>query len=265
SLPMQLKNTDWGNEGYGMYKKIEGDGAWHAKFELLPLKEMVYLEWCLEFFSTMYFERGVDRTKLMTEKSVWFRLCGQEHVLTLLEFAVLLGLCKPSELDHRLFAIYFSRLEVGDKLFDHNEYWKKIRKPNKTNKRTLLIQEPLIRIIHRLIVGALVHRLGSKARCEKKELWMMSALEDAHGYYVDKETKKCSKSIECEKWTTKMLAKELDFENQTLLPSMLLPQPPRVTREQRQKLSGLNSSWGDWDVSLNEMERQEMVILHVQC
>ncbi|GJX85885.1 B2 protein [Tanacetum coccineum] len=26
SLSVQLKNTDWGNEGYGMYKKIEGDG-----------------------------------------------------------------------------------------------------------------------------------------------------------------------------------------------------------------------------------------------
>ncbi|GKF67346.1 hypothetical protein Tco_0197025, partial [Tanacetum coccineum] len=35
SLPVQLKNTDWGNEGYGMYKKIEGDGAWHAKFEVI--------------------------------------------------------------------------------------------------------------------------------------------------------------------------------------------------------------------------------------
>ncbi|GKE44074.1 putative ribonuclease H-like domain-containing protein [Tanacetum coccineum] len=35
SLPVQLKNTDWGNEGYGMYKKIEGDGAWHAKFDVI--------------------------------------------------------------------------------------------------------------------------------------------------------------------------------------------------------------------------------------
>ncbi|GJT56583.1 hypothetical protein Tco_0991637 [Tanacetum coccineum] len=35
SLLVQLKNTDWGNEGYGMYKKIEGDGAWHAKFEVI--------------------------------------------------------------------------------------------------------------------------------------------------------------------------------------------------------------------------------------
>ncbi|GJU26937.1 hypothetical protein Tco_1165558 [Tanacetum coccineum] len=35
SLPVQLKNTDWGNEGYGMYKKIEGDRAWHSKFEVI--------------------------------------------------------------------------------------------------------------------------------------------------------------------------------------------------------------------------------------
>ncbi|GJU25715.1 putative ribonuclease H-like domain-containing protein [Tanacetum coccineum] len=27
SLPVQLKNTDWGNEGYGTYKKVEGDEA----------------------------------------------------------------------------------------------------------------------------------------------------------------------------------------------------------------------------------------------
>ncbi|GJZ66153.1 putative ribonuclease H-like domain-containing protein [Tanacetum coccineum] len=35
SLPVHLKNTNWGNKGYGMYKKIEGDEAWHAKFEVI--------------------------------------------------------------------------------------------------------------------------------------------------------------------------------------------------------------------------------------
>ncbi|GJU09142.1 hypothetical protein Tco_1125572 [Tanacetum coccineum] len=37
SLPVQLKNIDWGNEGHGVYKKVEGDGAWHANFELITL------------------------------------------------------------------------------------------------------------------------------------------------------------------------------------------------------------------------------------
>ncbi|GKB55463.1 hypothetical protein Tco_0906216 [Tanacetum coccineum] len=235
----------------------------------LVIEGDVYPEWCLEFFSTMYFERGVDRTKLMTEKCVWFRLCRQKHVLTLPEFAVLLELYEPSELDHRLFVIHFSKLEVDDKLFDHNEYWKKIGKTTKTNKRTSLIREPLMRIVHGIIIGAFVHRLSTEYLCKSaSRIKENSSICGGHyvtkiaqslGYYVDEETKKCSEPIECEKWTTKMLAKELNLDNQTLLQSTLLPQPPRVTREQRQEPSGLNSSWGDWNASLNEIKRRNAI------
>ena len=35
SLSVQLKNMDWQNEGHGDYRKIEGDGEWHAKFEII--------------------------------------------------------------------------------------------------------------------------------------------------------------------------------------------------------------------------------------
>ncbi|GKC11905.1 putative ribonuclease H-like domain-containing protein [Tanacetum coccineum] len=35
SLLVQLKNLDWGNEGYGTYKKVDGDGDWHARFEFV--------------------------------------------------------------------------------------------------------------------------------------------------------------------------------------------------------------------------------------
>ncbi|GKD16946.1 hypothetical protein Tco_1206104 [Tanacetum coccineum] len=44
-----------------------------------------------------------------------------------------------------------------------------------------LIKEPLMRIVHKLIVEALVHRLGSKKRCQKRDLWMMNALEELCG------------------------------------------------------------------------------------
>ncbi|GJV49406.1 hypothetical protein Tco_1439618 [Tanacetum coccineum] len=43
----------------------------------------VYSEWCLEFFLMMYFDKRVDRTKLMTETCIWFRLCEFEKVLTI--------------------------------------------------------------------------------------------------------------------------------------------------------------------------------------
>ncbi|GKB40873.1 putative ribonuclease H-like domain-containing protein [Tanacetum coccineum] len=35
SLLVQLKKLDWGNEGYGTYKKVDGDGDWHARFKIV--------------------------------------------------------------------------------------------------------------------------------------------------------------------------------------------------------------------------------------
>nr|GEX46187.1 hypothetical protein [Tanacetum cinerariifolium] len=125
----------------------------------------------------MYFDKGVDRTKLMTKKCVWFRLYGVKKVLTLPEFVVLLRLYEEDKLNHRLFTIYFTRLEVNDKLFNHEAFWQRIGKSTSTNPRTSLIKEPLMRIVHKLLVGSLVHRDGSKERCQKRYMWIMSALE----------------------------------------------------------------------------------------
>nr|GEV48067.1 hypothetical protein [Tanacetum cinerariifolium] len=199
SLSVQLKNIDWGNEGYEMYKKIKGGGAWHAKF-------------------------------------------------------------------------------------------KKIRKQTKTNQRMSLIREPLMRVMHRLVVRALIHKLGSKERCQKRDMWMMNALEESHGinlawvivehlckhapwlkenslicrghyvtkipkslgYLVNKEVEKCSESIECEKWTSKMLANELDLENFTLLRPTLSPPPTRVAREQRQEPHSLGYEVGGSSTTMQE-------------
>ncbi|GJV82827.1 hypothetical protein Tco_1522725 [Tanacetum coccineum] len=86
------------------YEYLHDDGDVFVDFSweiALSIYGYVYPEWCLEFFSTMYFDKWVDRTKLMTEKCIWFRLCGVEKVLTLPEFAVLLGLYEEEELNHR--------------------------------------------------------------------------------------------------------------------------------------------------------------------
>ncbi|GJS09537.1 ribonuclease H-like domain-containing protein [Tanacetum coccineum] len=333
SLPVQLKNTDWGNEGYEVYKKIEGDGAWHAKFEKstqsshqnllianyekrnstgtieyhlqqknanlkwreLPsmerhaycerlsklqgkeigtprvadwnmfyvygfdetLKELmkfeyihsngdvfvdysweralsingdVYPEWCLEFFSMMYFDR---------------------------EFTILLGLYEESELEHRLFATHFTILEIDDKLCNHDAYWQIIGTPTSTNRRTSIIKEPLIRVVHRLIVGSLVHRLGSKKRCQKRDLWMMSALEESRGInlawviaHLYKHASGLMKnSLICGGHYVTEIAKSLGY---------LVPSLPRGTRKQRHEPSGLNSSWGDRNASLNLIEHRDV-------
>ncbi|GKA12212.1 hypothetical protein Tco_0691758 [Tanacetum coccineum] len=185
------------------YEYLHDDGdvfvdySWEGS---LSIYGDVYLKWCLEFFLMMYFDRGVDRTKLMTEKCIWFRPCRVEKVLTLLEFAVLLGLYEENELNHRLFAIHFTRLEVDDKLFNHEAFWQKIGQPNSTNPRTSLIKKPLMRIVHKLLVGSLVHRAGHYVTKIAHSLW----------YLNEEEVAKCSEPIEYEIWTAEMLANELD-------------------------------------------------------
>ncbi|GKC95316.1 chlorophyll A/B binding protein of LHCII type 1-like protein, partial [Tanacetum coccineum] len=97
------------------YEYLHDDGDVFVDYSwerALSIYGDVYPEWCLEFFLTMYFDKGVDRTKLMIEKCIWFRLCGVENVLTLLELVVLLGLYEEDELNHGLFAIHFTKLEV---------------------------------------------------------------------------------------------------------------------------------------------------------
>ena len=44
-------------------------------------------------------------------------------MLTLPQFAICLGLYDESEVSHRLFAVYFGKLEVDDEGFDHEAYW----------------------------------------------------------------------------------------------------------------------------------------------
>nr|GEY87508.1 retrotransposon Orf1 [Tanacetum cinerariifolium] len=182
------------------------------------------------------------------------RLCGEEHVLTLSEFAVLLGLYEQSELRDRVFAVYFNKLEINDKGFDHNSYWRKIGKPTKTNKRSSLVKDPLMRITHRLLVRTFVHITGRIERSQKLDLWLMSSLENGHfvnvawvialylcksgprikenndvcgghyvtkiarslGYLLDKEVNKCLDPIECEEWAAKHFIKEFDMQNMHL-------------------------------------------------
>ncbi|GJR90858.1 hypothetical protein Tco_0214869, partial [Tanacetum coccineum] len=99
------------------YEYLHDDGdvfVYYSWKRALSIYRDVYLEWCLEFFLTMYLDKGVDMTRLMTKKCIWFRLCGVEKMLILLEFVVLLGLYEEDELNHGLFAIHFTKLEVDD-------------------------------------------------------------------------------------------------------------------------------------------------------
>ncbi|GJY99802.1 hypothetical protein Tco_0517232 [Tanacetum coccineum] len=83
----------------------EGDGDIFVDYSwerALSIDNEIYSEWVLELFSTLYFDNDVDRNNLMNEKCIWFRLCGHEHILTLPEFAVVLGLFTKDEISKML-------------------------------------------------------------------------------------------------------------------------------------------------------------------
>ncbi|GJY98826.1 hypothetical protein Tco_0516256 [Tanacetum coccineum] len=382
SLSVQLKNLDWGNEGYGTYKKVDGDRDWYARFEIvtpsgrkfnqafktktttrklsgkfktedvlsrkdtlpnplivdyerrnkrntityslkpvsnvnlkwkdlssverhayceklsklqkrsfgmpryiyegdgdlfvdysweraLSIDDEIYPEWVLEFFSTMYFDKNVDRHNLMKEKCIWFRLCRHEHILTLPEFVVALGLFTEEEVEHRLFEVYFGKLEVDDKQFDHKDYWTRVGKPTLTNHKEVLVKEPLMRIMMsaleetcRVNLAWIIadhlykHAPGTKENSVICAGYYVTKIASFLGYCMDEEIKKCSEPIDCYYWTSKMLADELDLENTCLKKeNEMTTQAEEGGSELRQGHGGLNSSWGDWNASLSEIER----------
>nr|GEW44035.1 hypothetical protein [Tanacetum cinerariifolium] len=378
--PKYGPNTDWGNEGYGTYKKVEGDEAWHAKFKVTtpsrkgpaglgclvarlgerrdtsrPARGLCWaagvslkvmqgsypnplivnfekrnkqgtIEYHLKLVKndnlkmtelssterhtycerlsrlqgkgfgipmvpswTLFYDYNIEETLKNKMKYKYlhddgdvfidYSLCEVEKMLTLLDFTVLLGFYEEDELNHGLFAIHFTKLEVDDKLFNHEEFWQKIGKLTSTNPMISLIKELLMRIVHKLLVGSLVHKAGSNERCQKRYMWMMSALEEswdinlawvivehlckhasslkengliyighyvtkiAHssGYLNEEEVAKCSKPIECETFTVKMLANELDKGTHTLMQTKQdIPQPGQE-RKERQEPRGLDS------------------------
>ncbi|GKC34195.1 hypothetical protein Tco_1046579 [Tanacetum coccineum] len=213
----------------------------------LSIDDEVYPEWVLEFFSTMYFDKDVDKSNLMTEKCLF----------------------TEDEVNHRLFGVHFGKLEVDYRQFNHREYWTKVGKPTVTNHKEVLVKEPLMRIMMSaleesrgvnlawIITDHLYkHAPGTKESSVICAGHYVTKIASSLGYCVDDEIKKCSELIDCEYWTTKMLAEELDEKNQCLLKETGIPTQAGIgSSEQRQEPRGLNSSWGDWNASLNEVER----------
>ncbi|GKD04140.1 hypothetical protein Tco_1179114, partial [Tanacetum coccineum] len=168
-------------------------------------------------------------------------LCGVKKVLTSPEFVVFLRLYEEDELNHGLFAIHFTKLEVDDKLFNHEEFWQKIGKPTSTNSRTSLIKEPLMRIVHKLLVGSLVHRAISKESLIYGGHYV-TKIAHSLGYLNEEEVSKCLEPIECETWTVKMLENELDEGNHTLMQTEQEAPRHGQARRERQEPRGLDSS-----------------------
>ncbi|GKA27375.1 hypothetical protein Tco_0713543 [Tanacetum coccineum] len=232
--------------------------------------EKVYPEWCLELYSTIYFKRKVNQDEIMMEKCIWFRLCGKDHVYTLPKFAVLLGLYT---------------------------YWNMIGTPMIGKKKMAKLRYSVLHILHKMLVGAFVHKTESRDKVQKPDLWLLSLLDDGHnanvawilaeylsrrasgikekseicrghfvtkiakklGFYNEGELAKCSEPIKSESWDDTMFGKAFNRKTTKLSLIISLKAPPQTRNLPRIKPSGLDSSWGDWNASLNDIKRRDIL------
>ncbi|GJY62711.1 hypothetical protein Tco_0464171 [Tanacetum coccineum] len=171
----------------------EGDGDIFVDYSwerALSIDNEIYPEWVLEFFSTLYFDKDVDRNNLMKEKEASRERCQKQDLWMI----------------------------IADHLYKHAP---------RTKENSVI--------------------------CAGHNVTKIACFL---GYCVDDEIKKCSEPIDCEYWISKMLADELDVENTCLKKETEMPtQAEEGSSEPRQEHGGLNSSWGDWNASLSEIER----------
>nr|GEX15792.1 hypothetical protein [Tanacetum cinerariifolium] len=103
----------------GSDEEIFTSVAWIRAFNI---NEPIYTELCHEFYSTYNFDEICADDELQTKKIIQFRLGGQAHNLTLLEFARRLGLYQAEELDEDGFDVYFQGGLQNNDHFNAQEY-----------------------------------------------------------------------------------------------------------------------------------------------
>nr|GEY52535.1 hypothetical protein [Tanacetum cinerariifolium] len=94
-----------------------------AWMRVLNINELIYAEFCHEFYSTCEFNKVCADDELQTTKIVKFRLGGRAHSLTLLEFSQRLGLYQAVKLEDEGFNVYFEGALRSDEHFNAQEYW----------------------------------------------------------------------------------------------------------------------------------------------
>nr|GEU50606.1 hypothetical protein [Tanacetum cinerariifolium] len=156
------------------------DYSWERAFSIYG---DVYLEWCLEFFSMMYFDRGVDRTRADSKercqkRDMWMMSSMEELRGINLAWVIFGHLCKHA---------------------------------------SGLIENSLICKGH-----------------------YVTKIDHSLGYLNDEKVEKCSEPIECEIWTLKMLANELDEGTHSLMQTDQEAPQPRQARRRRQEPTGLD-------------------------
>ena len=83
----------------------------------------------MEFYSTFSFDETISDDKIMTKKSIFFRLGGRKHSMTLANFGVGLGLYTEEVLEDEYFEEYFKGGVKNETKITNsalNEFWARV-------------------------------------------------------------------------------------------------------------------------------------------
>ncbi|GKB32991.1 retrotransposon ORF1, partial [Tanacetum coccineum] len=211
SLPVPLQHVDWKPDYKGCYtNEEEAKGQWRTEIRLTDPYGNIYVQ----AFTTKktsrklskYHKMGYDgeindmsRIKLREAGSseeiftsvAWIRafnikepiyleLC---HDLTLLEFARRLGLYHADELDEEGFDVYFQGGMRNDEHFNAQEYWLSISREDNlslSRSHTSTIRNPVLRVVHKMIIYGLCKRTTGYDKIQKNDLWLLSMFDAGH-------------------------------------------------------------------------------------
>ena len=161
------RQYDWTVLGeFGLAEKLEtaiisvdNDGVKH--YDLLRVfqnSKPAYKEHTVEFIASFTFEPGERDSDRNTRKTIGFRLLGKEYSMSLIDFALHLGLIDDdTDLDDYDAYLRLAELEQSTE-FNINEFWGTIAMVdyNPRNARETNLKNPFLRIIHRYLTWTLL-------------------------------------------------------------------------------------------------------------
>ncbi|GKD57811.1 hypothetical protein Tco_1291198 [Tanacetum coccineum] len=209
--------------------------AWRRAFDI---NEPINTKLFHEFYATFMFNEEVLDEDLTSKKLIKFRLGGRAHSLTILEFALRLGLYSGEEIRDDGFETYFHRGLRSDEYFNANQYWLSISSEDElilSRSLAKTIKNPVLRVLQKMITYGLCQRTTSYDKVQRNKLWLMSMFEARNhdglakkiGVLNDQVLNGLSAPIYCRALDATTL-RELNGSNRRLIIEDPAPGVPRV-------------------------------------
>lgn len=148
---------------------------WKRVFDL---RENVYREWVLEFYSSLEINRDFDIAEMATTKVIKFRLGGREHNVTIQEFGFLAGILTKEEyirMSKDDSFLFDGELDAGDFVEKTDDVWFSLSGIDKHGGSSKIkeVRVPLLRLVHKMLTYSFIHRSTQHDKVYVGDLWLL--------------------------------------------------------------------------------------------